>query len=247
MNVPEYAEHTVAEGAFCLMITLAKKLIPIHHQMQSKGWAWPESRWQGTDLNGKTLGLVGVGRIGRKMAKMAAEGFNMTVYAYDPYIDDNELNASNIRRFNELQPMLKQCDVVSVHCVLNQQTKHLIGEAEFASMKSNAMFINVSRGAITDETAMLKALENKQIAAAGLDVYSEEPLTQTDHPLSALYSLDNVILMPHLTFYTHEAMHHLEQETLERCFEILQGQPVTIKSKDPRLVSQNPKIAIIEN
>jgi D-3-phosphoglycerate dehydrogenase len=134
--------------------------------------------------------------------------------------------------------MLEQCDFVSIHCVLNEDTHHLIAKEEFDSMKAGAFIINVSRGAIVDETALLAALKSCQIAGAGLDVYSAEPLAKKNHLLGELYAMDNVIMLPHLTFYTAEAMHRLEQETLQRCFEILQGRPVLIKSKDPRLQGQ---------
>ena len=95
-----------------------------------------------------------------------------------------------------------------------------------------------ARGAIVDEAALLAVLVSGQIAGAGLDVYSQEPLSNSDHPLAELYAMDNVILFPHLTFYTNEAMRRLEQETLERCFEVLEGRPVLVKSQDPRLRRQ---------
>lgn len=105
-------------------------------------------------------------------------------------------------------------------------------------MKADAFLINVSRGAIVDEAALLAALISAQIAGAGLDVYSEEPLSLSNHALSVLYTMDNVILLPHLAFYTAEAMHRLEQETLQRCCEILEGRPAIVKSSDPRLQGQ---------
>ena len=238
VNIPEYAEETVAEGAFALMIALAKKLIPIHDTVQKDGWAWPTARWLGSDLSGKTVGLVGTGRIGRSMARMAGCGFRARVLGYDPNVSTETMNAHGIEKESDLKTMLGKCDFVSIHSVLNQDTHHLIGSAELASMKSTASLINVSRGALVDEQALLRALKSRQIAAAGLDVYSREPLARTDHPLSELYAMDNVIAFPHLTFYTREAMQRLEEETLERCFEILEGRPVLIKSKDPRLLTQ---------
>ena len=102
-------------------------------------------------------------------------------------------------------------------------------------MKSTAILINTARGALVDENALLQVLHEGGIAGAGLDVFSQEPLNQKSHPLKALYSMENVILMPHLTFYTREAMDRLEAETLERCKEIIEGRPVTIRSTDPRL------------
>jgi D-3-phosphoglycerate dehydrogenase len=196
--------------------------------MSRDGWAWPEQRWLAADLAGKTLGLVGLGRIGSSFARMAA-GLRMRVLAYDPYVKDTVA---------DLRGMLTESDFVSIHCVLNAETRHLIGEAELRAMKPTAYLINVSRGAIVDETALLRALQERRLAGAALDVYSREPLAKQGHPLSALYAMDNVILSPHLTFYTREAMARLEAETLARCQEALDGRPVTVKSRDPRLRAQ---------
>ena len=238
VNIPEYAEETVAEGAFSLMIALAKKLVPLTKAMQSDGWAWPEARWIGSDLAEKTVGLIGTGRIGRSMARMAGAGFRARVLGFDPNVSAATMAEHGIEKCEELDKMLAQSDFVTIHAVLNPQSHHLIGAAELAAMKADAFLINVSRGAIVDETALLAALKSGQIAGAGLDVYSEEPLAKSGHPLSELYAMDNVILFPHLTFYTLEAMQRLERETLERCNEVLQGRPVLIKSKDPRLLDQ---------
>lgn len=242
VNIPEYAEETVAEGAFALLIALTKKLMPLHGVMRADGWAWPTSRWLGTDIAGKTLGLVGVGRIGQNMARMAGAGFRARVLGYDPHVATAAMQAAGVEKQTDLHEMLAQCDFVSVHCVLNKETRHLIGELEFQRMKPTAYLINVSRGAIVDEDALVHALQTGRIAGAGLDVYSQEPLATTGHPLSPLFAMDNVILTPHLTFYTHEAMQRLEAETLERCFEILGGRPVLVKSKDPRLASQGSRV-----
>ena len=233
VNVPKYAEETVAEGAFALLMALAKKLKPIQRAMDGEGWLWPQAQWLGLDLAGKTLGLVGVGRIGSNMARMA-QGFRMRVLGFDPYA----VFPSGVQKRNNLQSMLAECDFVSIHCVLNPETRNLIGEAELRAMKPSAFLVNVSRGAIVDEAALLRALQERRIAGAALDVFSAEPVRRTGHPLSALYAMDNVILSPHLTFYTQEAMARLEAETLERCLEVLEGRPVLVKSRDPRLRAQ---------
>jgi len=238
VNIPEYAEETVAEGAFTLMIALAKKIIPLNNSMQQHGWAWPTARWLASDLAEKTVGLVGTGRIGCSMARMAGAGFRAHILGYDPNVSAETMKAYGIEKIDDLNTMLAQCDFVSIHAVLNETSHHLIGKKELDSMKTDAFLINVSRGAIINELALLEALKSGQIAGAGLDVYSEEPLSKTKHALSELYTIDNVILLPHLTFYTTEAMLRLEEETLQRCFEILEGRPVLIKSNDPRLLGQ---------
>ena len=243
VNIPEYAEETVAEAAFMLMIALAKKLMPVHSAMQSEGWTWPTSKWIGSDLAGKTLGLVGAGRIGKSMARMSGAGFGMRVLGFDPHISESEMQAAGIEK-TDLHAMLSQADFLSVHCVLNRETHHLIGETELRLMKRSSMLINVSRGAIIDERALLDALQDGALAGAGLDVFSQEPLSLSAHALSPLYEMKNVILTPHLAFYTREAMHRLESEVLERCFELLQGKAVLIKSNVPRLTSQKHGVKI---
>jgi len=238
VNVPEYAEETVAEGAFALMIALAKRLPAITAAVAREGWIWPRQHWLGRDISGATLGLVGCGRIGRSMARMAGQGFRARVLGFDPNMDAAEMRQAGIEKVDDLREMLRASDFVSLHCVLNEATRGLIGRAELACMKPSAILINVSRGALIDEAALVEAVEGSRIGAVGLDVYSMEPLTTSKHPMSPLFGRDNVILFPHLTFFTVEAMHRLEEDTLARCFEILEGRPVTIRSRDPRLRAQ---------
>lgn len=245
VNIPEYAEETVAEGAFALMLALAKKLPALHNQMQRQGWAWPEPRWLAQDIAGSTVGLIGLGRIGQSMARMAGGGFRARVLAYSPYTDATVFEGAEVTRCADLHEMLAASDYVSIHCVLNDETRHLIGTKEFAAMKRSACLINASRGAIVDEAALIAALDDKQIAGAALDVFSAEPLAREGHPLSPLFGRENVILSPHLTFYTAQAMHRLEAETLERCFEVLQGRPLRVKSHDPRLRAQRDGIIFL--
>jgi D-3-phosphoglycerate dehydrogenase len=236
VNVPEYAEDTVAEGAFALMIALARKLLPISREMDAKGWAWPTPRWLGLDLAGRTLGLIGVGKIGGSMARMAS-GFRMRVLGYDPHVSADAMRAGGVEKSDSLATLLQASDIVSIHAVLNADTRHLVGARELALMQSSAFLINVSRGAIVDEAALVAALRNKEIAGAALDVFSQEPL-HPGHPMAELYEMDNVVLFPHLTFYTEEAMRRLTEDTLARCREILEGRPVLVRSHDPRLRAQ---------
>lgn len=244
VNVPEYAENTVAEGAFALLLALTKRLKPLLSTMARVGWAWPTSEWLSADLSGKTVALIGAGRIGRHFAKMA-QGFKMRVIAFDPHVDAATLAALGIEKIAALDDALALADVVSIHCVLNAETRHLIAAAELAKMKPTAVLINVSRGAIVDEIALTRTLLEKKIAGAALDVMSVEPFNVTTHPMRELAGLNNVILSPHLTFYSHEAMARLEVETLDRCAEILEGRPVLVKSRDPRLTAQRRGVRFV--
>lgn len=246
VNIPDYAEETVAEGAFALMLALARKLTALDRQMQSAGWAWPEPGWLGRDIAGSTVGIIGLGRIGKAFARMAGAGFRARVLAYSPHTSGAEFAAAGVERCATLPDLLRAADFVSVHAVLTDETRAMIGAAEFAAMKPGACLINVARGAIVDERALIAALNAGQIAGAALDVFVDEPLARAGHALSALYGRDNVILSPHLTFYTEAAMLRLERETLERCREILEGRPVTIRSHDPRLRAQTLGVIFTE-
>lgn len=245
-NVPDYADNTVAEAALCMTLCLMRQMIPIVAAVQNTGWINPEPRWLGQDLFGKTVALVGAGHIGRAFARMAGSGFGARVIAYDPALCGAELQALGIEKVDDMHTMLSAADVVSVHCVLNDETRELIGSAEFAAMQRQPVFINVSRGAIVNEQAMIQALDEGQISAAGLDVYSTEPLEKQSHPLAALFGRDNVILYPHLAFYTVEAMHRLTEQTLARCAELLGNEALQIRSSDPRLRKQSGHIAFLD-
>lgn len=246
VNVPEYAERTVAEGAFTLMLALAKRLIPMDRAMHKDGWIWPSGDWRGSDIAGKTVGIVGAGRIGRSFAQMAGAGFGARVLAYSPHTPPDDLRPLGIEPVADLMDLMAESDVISVHSVLNDETRGLIGAAELAAMKPTAIIINVARGAVIDEAALVDALVDGRIAGAGLDVYSQEPLALEGHPMSVLYGMDNVILLPHMTFFTNEAMERLEEETLERCREIIDGRPVTVKSPDPRLRAQTRGVRFVD-
>ena len=162
VNIPEYAEETVAEGAFAMLIALARRMPEIQSQMHRRSWIWPESKWLGSDINGKTIGIVGCGKIGSAMARMAGKGFRARVVGFDPFRTKEEMGSNGIEKFNNLKEMLSICDFVSLHAVLNQDTKHLIGAKELAAMKPTAFLINSARGALVDEAALLRALEEKK-------------------------------------------------------------------------------------
>jgi D-3-phosphoglycerate dehydrogenase len=239
VNIPEYAEETVAEGAFTMLIALAKKLLPINNEMQKRDWAWPTQRWMGLDLAEKTIGIIGCGKIGKSMARMCGAGFRMKVLGYDPYVSKENLASHGIIKVDKLDELLPHCDFVSLHATLSHQSIHIIGKDELKAMQQQAFIINSARGALIDEKALIEALENKEIAGAGIDVFSQEPVDQTNHLFRSLYQLDNVIMFPHLTFYTKEAMERLEIETLQRCYEVIEEKPVHIKSDDERLHQQH--------
>jgi len=155
------------------MICLAKKLLQIDKIMRKKAWLWPSLEFMGTDLTGKIIGLIGFGNIGLAMAHKAG-GFGMKILVYDPHVSA-DLATNFHAEFVGLDTLLRTSDVISIHCVLTPETEELIRANELKKIKKTAFIIDVSRGAIINENAILTALEEKWIAGAGLDVFAHEP------------------------------------------------------------------------
>lgn len=216
-NCPDYGSDTVADHAFAMMISLARKIPTLDRTMKKNAWAWPEPEHMGLDLGGKTIGLIGFGQIGRAMSRRCG-GFSMTQLVYSPYIEPAELSEYGVTSV-ALDELLERSDFVSIHCVLTPETEGLIDAAALQKMKDTAFLINVSRGAIIDEDALIQAIDEKWIAGAGLDVFIHEPLTP-DYPL---LGRDNVILTPHLAWWTKEAFERVERDTLDGIRDILSG------------------------
>ena len=217
VNCPEYGADTVADHAFALLMCLARKIIHIDRATRETAWVWPAPEFRGVDLAGKTLGLIGFGSIGRAMSRRAA-GFGMTQIAYDPYVAAESVAEYGVRLV-ALDELLGRSDFVSIHCILTPETRGLIGEAELKTMKPRAYLIDVSRGAIIDEAALVRGVRDGWIAGAGMDVFAREPLP----PDCPLLGLDNVILTSHLAWYTEEADVRLAKECVARILELLQG------------------------
>ena len=201
VNVPAYAEETVAEGAFALLMALFKRFKPIHQAMQQRGLGLAGKPLAGQRPVGQDAGPGGAGphrpqhgAHGRRLPHARA-GLRPAPGAAGA--------AAGPATCDSLDTLLAASDAVSIHCVLNAQTRHLLGAAQLARMKPGAFLVNVSRGEIVDEAALLQALVERRIGGAALDVYGQEPLSRQGHMLSALYEMDNVLLWPHLTFYTH--------------------------------------------
>jgi phosphoglycerate dehydrogenase-like enzyme len=171
----------------------------------------------GMGLTGRTLGVVGAGRIGKELLRMARV-FDLKLLAADPYVNAIELSYLGARKV-ELDELLEASDFVVVCCLLNEGTRHLVGAREFAKMRRSAYFVNVARGPIVDEPALIEALRDGRIAGAALDVFEQEPVA-TDNPLLAM---DNVILTPHSLCWTDECFHNMASTGLKSIVDALSG------------------------
>lgn len=229
-NVPDYCIGTVADHAFALILALNRKLLLADNILRSGEygiWTSPSPKLMGVDLEGKVLGLVGIGKIGSAVAARA-KGFGMKVVAFDPYIPKEIAEKLGVELV-DLETLLKNADFISIHVPLTPETRGIIGEKELRLMKRTAYIINTARGPIIQEKALYKALKNGWIAGAGLDVYEKEP-PDPDNPL---FKLENVILTPHIAYYTKEAIWRLEMSAVEEAIRILQGKmPKNLVNKE---------------
>jgi D-3-phosphoglycerate dehydrogenase len=189
---------SVAEHTLFMMLTLAKEGIAYDRATRDGNWKLRDS-FKATELSGKTLLLLGFGRIGREVAKRA-QAFGMTVLAHDPYVRDAAMYAARVQPVPKLGDAIPAADFVSVHLPMTPETNRIIGAPELAAMKKTAIVISTARGGLVDETALAKALKSGQIRAAGLDVLVDEP-PAADNPL---LKLDNVLLSPHVAGLTEE-------------------------------------------
>jgi glyoxylate reductase len=192
-NTPGVLDDSTADFAFTLLMAVARRIVEADNfTRQGKYEGWEIDLMLGTDVHDATLGIIGIGRIGRGMAHRA-KGFNMRVLYYDPNPLMPEVERQLGATRADMKRLLAESDFISVHTPLTKDTLHMLSTPQFASMKRSAILINTSRGPVVDEAAMVQALESHQIAGAGLDVYEREPAV---HP--GLIGLPNVVLAPHI-------------------------------------------------
>jgi D-lactate dehydrogenase len=240
--VPSYGENTVAEHAFGLLLALSKKIYAGYDQIREQGnFNW--DALQGFDLKGKTIGIVGMGRIGFHAAKIA-RGFDMQVLAYDMHPNE-KLAAEGGFSYVSFDELLSQSDVITLHVSANDTNRHLIDALAFSKMKRGAVLINTSRGQVVDTQALLKALKSGQLGGAGLDVLEEEGVIKDEmqfllsddpeeHDLKTvladhvLVDMPNVIVTPHIAFNTKEAVERILETTLDSIEGYIAGKPTNL-------------------
>lgn len=215
---PDVLSNATADLAFALLLGVARRLVEGHQfVMDGKFDGWGSTLLLGSEISGKTLGVLGAGRIGSVMARRGL-GFDMNVLYHaqsaKPYLDDLGCN------FVDLDEILKRSDFLSIHLPLNEQTDHLINRDRLLQMKTGAYLINTGRGAIVDEDALVELLKSDHLAGAGIDVYENEPEI---HP--GLKQLDNVILLPHIGSATVAARNKMSRITAQSIIAELEGKP----------------------
>jgi glyoxylate reductase len=218
-NTPGVLDETVAEHAFALLIAISRRIAEGDRCVREGRFKiWSPLLLLGTDLNEKTLGVIGAGRIGSKVAYFAHKGFRMKILYHDPQRNERfekEVGATFIPHLDSLIP---QCDFISLHCPLNAHTRHLIDERRLSLMKPSAYLINTARGPIVDESALVKALERKKIKGAALDVFEFEPKVS-----EGLMRLENVIMTPHTASASESTRSKMAEMAAANIIEALEG------------------------
>ena len=216
-NITGYAQNTVAEHTIMLLLTLQRNLLNYYQDVNAGKWAESNFFFYGeheiVDLHGLTIGIIGSGEIGRQVAYLAT-AFGMKV---------NFLARKNQAATNDKIPFeegIKNSDVISIHCPLNQQTENLIAQKEFAMMKKNAILINTARGGIIDEKALIEAIQKQQIKGVALDVVSTEPMP-SNHSLNAIANMPNVIITPHCAWISDNALNKLTSKLIDNINQFL--------------------------
>lgn len=208
------------ELTWALILGLTRHLVTENENFRSGG---PWQTTIGTGLYGKTLGLVGLGQIGKRMARIA-QAMDMRVIAWSPNLTAERAEEAEVEATATLNELMGQSDIVSVHMVLSERTRHLIGAEQLSHMRPGAYLINTSRADLIDQSAMIEALQHHRIAGAGLDVFAQEPLP-VDHPLR---SLPNVLATPHIGYVADDNYRSFYEDAVEDIVQFLKGEPVRV-------------------
>lgn len=238
-NVPDYGSEEVADTAIGALLTLSRGTHFLNHRCQRTGSPWtyalaaPLYR-----LRGRVLGIIGLGRIGTAAA-LRGKALGMDVVYYDPYVASGCDKALGIRVADSLEELLSQSNIVSLHCPLSDETRHLINDATLRLMPPGSIVINTARGGVVDALAVLRGLEQGRLLGAALDVLEQEPPAE-DHPLLVAWrdpshpAFERLLLTPHAAFYCEEGLLEMRRKGSENCLRVLQG-------KSPRNVVNSPR------
>jgi glyoxylate reductase len=216
-NTPGVLTETTADLTWAILMAVARRIVEADNFLRTGQWrGWAPSLMLGHDVYGKTLGIVGLGRIGRAVAKRA-RGFDMKVLYYDVKRDEQAEREVGVI-YTSLESLLKESDFVSIHAPLTEKTRHLIGEKELRLMKPTAFLVNAARGPLVDEAALIRALKEKWIAGAALDVFEKEPYVPPE-----LIQMKNVVLVPHIGSASVETRSKMAMMAVENLLAVLEG------------------------
>ncbi|MBM10308.1 MAG: 3-phosphoglycerate dehydrogenase [Magnetovibrio sp.] len=220
--------ESVAQHVIGMILALAKQIIQSNQAIRGEARDWTRWNYCGHELTNRTIGIVGFGNIGRRLARLT-KVFSMTVMAYDPYITDADFKMYGVKQILNLRDLFSESDIISVNCPLTAETHGMIGEELYSCMKPSSLFITTARGFIHDEHALVKAISEGRIAGAGCDVFTEEP-PPYDHPL---LKFENVIVSPHIAGVTSDANYNMATFAADQWGDIFAGKkPERLKNPE---------------
>ena len=221
VNNPGFGRRPVSETAIAMMLALAKRLVASDAWMRrGEGWRHRSDFSEFVELEGRTLGVVGFGEIGAETARKAIAAFGMRVLCWDPHVPAQRQRAAGVEPTDTLEALLEQADVVTLHPELNDGSRGMIGEPQLRRMKPGAFLVNTSRGRIVRQDALVRALAERWIAGAALDVYEDEPVSADD----PLLRLDNVLLTPHVAGLSRDAVEGMSMSAAAQVLQALRGE-----------------------
>ena len=233
VNCPNAGTEAVAEHALGMMLGLSKKLRAADARVRADGWSCREhfvGEGVGSELSGKTVGIVGLGSIGTRVAEICRLGFRMRILCYSPTTAPEKFRALQVEKVDDITALCRSVDFIVLAAPATPATRHLIGAVQLAAMPPHAYLVNISRGDLVDQEALLKVLTDRRIAGAGLDVFEQEPPVEN----SPMYGLDNVFLTPHVAGASREAHLHRSLLVAHQVLQVMSGE------RPPHLV--NPEV-----
>ncbi|QSG04800.1 2-hydroxyacid dehydrogenase [Halapricum desulfuricans] len=252
LYAPGRNAETVADHTLGLLLSVTRNISLAHHRLRegtytgspsadaAEGGEREDVTWgigrdspyvtlRGPELGTRTLGIVGFGRIGRRVAKRAKDGFNMSVIAYDPFVDHVEMEPFGVEKVTNLQELCRRSDVVSLHADVNPTSRDLVGSGEFKAMPDHAFFINTARASIIQEGTLVEALRNDEIRGAAMDVYHQEPIAEDD----PLLRMDNVVTTPHIASASQDVIDRHSELIVRDIEALLSGEdPMHVKNPE---------------
>lgn len=235
-RVPGYKERdAVAELAVALCLSVVRRVCYSNGLVRRGMWS-ERGRIVGFNIRGKTVGIIGIGNIGGRVAEIFAKGFNARVIAFDPYVTPEQ--ASKVgAQLVDLETLLRESDIITLHAPLTHETYHIIGEREFSIMKPGVIIVNAARGELIDTQALIKAIESGKVAGVGLDVIEGEPIG-ADHPI---LKYDNVVVTPHIGANTREALRGMDESNVDAILKVMRGEAPVEYMVNPEVLKRGTR------
>jgi len=220
-NVPDYGSHVIAEHAFALLLSSVRNVLEGVERTKKNKFIWPGLR--GTALKGKTIGIIGTGKIGEHMCRIASNGFLMKVIAYDVCPDKNKARKNNFSYVKNLDELWKKSDIISLHAPLCPETKHIINAKTIKKMKDGVIIINTARGGLIDTPALVKAVKSNKIARVAVDVLEDEKNMRKN---KKILHTKNILVTPHIAFYADDSMELMFSEAISSIKQFTSGKKI---------------------